>query len=315
MQNNIMGYVTVENLPRPTTKRKWSSSATKATPSCHDWKREVGHNKFTSALSQIKGHQHRDLNLTIPKTVWSEFEVIMATTLCQNQTYNCETSTSVLTRSTLTQGIYNKRCFIGYVLQFSLPFLNLENTSTATSTSWIASQGLASPQTSFGVRLSRIHFSQNEPQRTSAGRLNAFILTPFIVNGCQWGISVKRFLIFYISGTLYCVFIWALFCYFFVVSNSRRLPVQREESRAVRMCKSSSRCQAGCCKTKTRGTETDCLSCPFEFFLELLRKYSPCTNAKIFQVSLWYDWSTQTSKVKRILCSNRPFPSAKNSQG
>ena len=29
---------------------------------------------------------------------------------------------------------------------------------------------LASPQTSFGVRLSRIHFT-NEPQRTSAGRL------------------------------------------------------------------------------------------------------------------------------------------------
>ena len=137
MQNNIMRYVTVENLPRPTTKRKWSSSATKATPSCHDWKREVGHKKFTSALSQIKGHQHRDLNLTIPKTVWSEFEVIMATTLCQ---YNYETSIAVLTGSTLTQGIYNKRCFIGYVLQFSLPFLNLENTSTATSTSWIVSQ-------------------------------------------------------------------------------------------------------------------------------------------------------------------------------
>ena len=136
-----MGYVTVENLPRPTRRRKWSSSATKATPSCHDWKREVGHTKFTSALSQIKGYLHRDLKLTTPKTVWSEFEVIMATVLCQNQTYNCETSTSVLTRSTLTQGIYNKRCFIGYVLQFSLPFLNLENTSTATSTSWIASQG------------------------------------------------------------------------------------------------------------------------------------------------------------------------------
>ena len=51
-----MAYVTVENLPRPTRKRKWSSSATKATPSCHDWKREVGHNKFTSALSQIKGY-------------------------------------------------------------------------------------------------------------------------------------------------------------------------------------------------------------------------------------------------------------------
>ena len=137
MQNNIMRYVTVENLPRPTTKRKWSSSATKATPSCHDWKREVGHKKFTSALSQIKGHQHRDLNLTIPKTVWSEFEVIMATTLCQ---CNYETSIAVLTRSTLTQRIYNKRCFIGYVLQFRLPFLNLENTSTATSTSWIVSQ-------------------------------------------------------------------------------------------------------------------------------------------------------------------------------
>jgi len=69
MQNNIMGYVTVENLPRPTTKRKWSSSATKVTPSCYDWKREVGHNKFTSTLSQIKGYQHRDLNLTTPKTV------------------------------------------------------------------------------------------------------------------------------------------------------------------------------------------------------------------------------------------------------
>ena len=122
-----------------TRKRKWSSSAKKATPSCHDWNREKGHNNFISALSQIKGHQHRDLNLTIPKTVWSEFEVIMASTLCQNQTCNCETSTSGLTRSTLTQGLYNKRCFIGYVLQFSLPFLNLENTSTATS--WIASQG------------------------------------------------------------------------------------------------------------------------------------------------------------------------------
>ena len=33
--------------------------------------------------------------------------------------------------------------------------------------------GVASPQTSFGVRLSRFHFSPttNEPQRTSAGRL------------------------------------------------------------------------------------------------------------------------------------------------
>ena len=136
-----MGYVTVENLPRPTRRRKWSSSATKATPSCHDWKREVEHNKFTSTLSQIKGYLHRDLKLTTPKTVWSEFEVIVDTALCQNQTYNCETSTSVLTRSTLKQGIYHKRCFIGYVLQFSLPFLNLENTSSATSTSWIASQG------------------------------------------------------------------------------------------------------------------------------------------------------------------------------
>ena len=128
MKNNIMGYVTVENLPRPTRKRKWSSSATKATPSCHDWKREVGHNKFTSALSQIKGYLHRDLKLTTPKTVWSEFEVIMATMLCQ---YNYETSITVLTRSTLKQRIYDKRCFIGYVLQFSLPFLNLGNTSTS----------------------------------------------------------------------------------------------------------------------------------------------------------------------------------------
>ena len=56
-----MGYVTVENLPRPTRRRKWSSSATKVTPSCHDWKREVGHNKFTSVLSQIKGYQPTDL--------------------------------------------------------------------------------------------------------------------------------------------------------------------------------------------------------------------------------------------------------------
>ena len=30
---------------------------------------------------------------------------------------------------------------------------------------------IASPQTSFGVRLSCIHFSTNEPQRTSAGKL------------------------------------------------------------------------------------------------------------------------------------------------
>ena len=132
MKNNIMGYVTVENLPRPTRKRKWSSSATKATPSCHDWKREVGHNKFTSALSQIKGYLHRELKLTTPKTVWSEFEVIIATTLCQ---YNHKTSVAVLTRSTLKQRIYDQRCFIGYVLQFSLPFLNLGNTSTS-STSW-----------------------------------------------------------------------------------------------------------------------------------------------------------------------------------
>ena len=127
-----MAYVTVENLPRPTRKRKWSSSATKATPSCHNWKREVGHNKFTSTLSQIKGYLHRELKLTTPKTVWSEFEVIIATTLCQ---YNHKTSVAVLTRSTLKQRIYDQRCFIGYVLQFSLPFLNLGNTSTS-STSW-----------------------------------------------------------------------------------------------------------------------------------------------------------------------------------
>ena len=129
-----MGYVTVENLPRPTRKRKWSFSATKATPSCHDWKREVAHNKFTSALSQIKGYLHRDLKLTTPKTVWSEFEVIMATTLCQ---YNYETSITVLTRSTLKQRIYDQRCFIGYVLQFSLPFLNLRNTSTSSYRAYI----------------------------------------------------------------------------------------------------------------------------------------------------------------------------------
>ena len=134
MKNNIMGYVTVENLPRPTRRRKWSSSATKATLSCHDWKREVGHNKFTSALSQIKGYLHRDLKLTTPKTVWSEFEVIMATMLCQ---YNYATSITVLTRSTLKQGICDKRCFIGYILQFSLPFLNLGNTSTSSHRAYI----------------------------------------------------------------------------------------------------------------------------------------------------------------------------------
>ena len=134
----------------------WDMSlSTKATPSCHDWKREVGHNKFTSTLSQIKGYQQRDLKLTTPKTVWSEFEVIVDTALCQNQTYNCETSTSVLTRSTLKQGIYHKRFFIGYVLQFSLSFLNLENTSTATSTSWIAYQGckINSPKDATDVTL------------------------------------------------------------------------------------------------------------------------------------------------------------------
>ena len=39
------------------------------------------------------------------------------------------------------------------------------------------SQGLASPQTSFGVRLSRIHECvTNEPQRTSAGRLVRAVL-------------------------------------------------------------------------------------------------------------------------------------------
>ena len=54
--------------------------------------------------------------------------------------------------------------------------------------------------------------------------------------------------------------------FFPVVSNSWCLSMQREESRAVRMCKSSSRCQAGCCQTKTRGTETDCLPYPFDFF-------------------------------------------------
>ena len=134
MKINIMGYVTVENLPRPTRKRKWSSSATKATPSCHDWKREVGNNKFTSALSQIKGYLHRDLKLTTPKSVWSEFEVIKATMLCQ---YNYETSLTVLTRSTLKQRIYDKICFIGYVLQFSLPFLNLGNTSASSYRAYI----------------------------------------------------------------------------------------------------------------------------------------------------------------------------------
>ena len=144
MQNNIMGYVTVENLPRPTTKRKCSSSAIEATPSCHYWKRDMGHNKFTSALSQIKGYQHRDLNLTKPKTVWSEFEVIMDTVLCQNyKTPNLQLRGKYICdnyrRSTLKQGIYDKRCFRGYVLQFSLPFLNLGNTSTATTSLWITS--------------------------------------------------------------------------------------------------------------------------------------------------------------------------------
>ena len=52
------------------------------------------------------------------------------------------------------------------------------------SYSWKPSAGLllASPQTSFGVRLSRIHFSPthtNEPQRTSAGRLTCELLGMF----------------------------------------------------------------------------------------------------------------------------------------
>ena len=184
---------------RPTRRRKWSSSATKATPSCHDWKREVGHNKFTSALSQIKGHQHRDLNLTIPKTVWSEFEVIMATTLCQNQTYNCETSTSVLTRSTLTQGIYNKRCFIGYVLQFSLPFLNLENTSTATSTSWIASQGCQKQ------KHLRRQFDEPAPAQTAKNAWlcdhRIWIGTKYVIGDANfWNKTVTRFTILCLSG-------------------------------------------------------------------------------------------------------------------
>ena len=41
------------------------------------------------------------------------------------------------------------------------------------------------PQTSFGVRLSRIQCVTNEPQRTSAGRLNFIVLYPYTKCSCK----------------------------------------------------------------------------------------------------------------------------------
>ena len=41
------------------------------------------------------------------------------------------------------------------------------------------------PQTSFGVRLSRIECVTNEPQRTSAGSLNFIVLYPYTKCSCK----------------------------------------------------------------------------------------------------------------------------------
>ena len=41
------------------------------------------------------------------------------------------------------------------------------------------------PQTSFGVRLSRIQCVTNEPQRTCAGRLNFIVLYPYTKCSCK----------------------------------------------------------------------------------------------------------------------------------
>lgn len=125
MQNNIMGYMSLSRTFQDQLEKengsKCSSSATKATPSCHITGR--GKWDIINLLQQFL-KKKADLN-------WGDHG---HHAMQKQQIYNCETI-SVLTtcRSTLKQRIYNKRYFLDYVLQFSLPFLNLGNISISTS--------------------------------------------------------------------------------------------------------------------------------------------------------------------------------------
>ena len=55
--------------------------------------------------------------------------------------------------------------------RISRPYVGLVQERQCSSVNRVTRKGLASPQTSFGVRVSRIECVPNEPQRTSAGRL------------------------------------------------------------------------------------------------------------------------------------------------
>ena len=72
-------------------------------------------------------------------------------------------------------------CFLNFLSASYLDQQCMDSGKMSQFETRLSSQKLASPQTSFGVRLSRIHFSPtwgrnecvtNEPQRTSAGRLH-----------------------------------------------------------------------------------------------------------------------------------------------
>ena len=87
--------------------------------------------------------------------------------------------TSNLTWNTQTQKVVNKANKIVSFLKRNVGAGNKEVFSRLYKALVIPHSGiccpfLASPQTSFGVRLSRIQCVTNEPQRTSAGRLVPF---------------------------------------------------------------------------------------------------------------------------------------------
>ena len=59
MQNIIMGYMSILRTFQDQLQKENGHPRQQRQLSYHDWKREVGHNKFTSALSQIKGYQYK----------------------------------------------------------------------------------------------------------------------------------------------------------------------------------------------------------------------------------------------------------------
>ena len=118
----------------------------------------------------------------------------------QQTTYRCEVWPSLHFERTQNSVLFTllKLCFnswpLGaYPIQFNVPISMAKNMTLCCNI-------LASPQTSFGVRLSRM---TNEPQRTSAGRLAIFPITAKEEGAGVFVISTFPFINFTVPINIY----------------------------------------------------------------------------------------------------------------